>query len=47
MTISELKGDCYGCGACVQICPKDAICIQENERGFYVTAQFDAPQPKE
>ncbi len=34
MTISELNGDCYGCGACVQICPKDAICIQENERGF-------------
>ncbi len=21
--------------------------IKENERGFYVTAQFDAPQPKD
>ena len=28
------KKDCFGCGACVQICPKNAIKLKEDEEGF-------------
>lgn len=29
-------GNCYGCTACKNICPKNAISMKENEKGFYV-----------
>lgn len=28
------KKDCCGCYACVNICPKNAICMEEDEKGF-------------
>ena len=28
------KENCYGCEACVQICPKDALNMQEDDEGF-------------
>lgn len=28
------KENCYGCEACVQICPKDALDMQEDDEGF-------------
>jgi ferredoxin len=28
------KGDCYGCGACVNVCPKGAIRMREDAEGF-------------
>ncbi len=31
----ENKEKCTACGACVQICKKDAICFQEDEYGFH------------
>ena len=27
--------ECYGCKACEQICPKNAITMSENEEGFH------------
>lgn len=30
----EKKSDCCGCGACENICPKNAICMKEDEYGF-------------
>ena len=32
------KKDCCGCGACVNICPKDAISMKEDEAGFIFPA---------
>lgn len=29
-----LKEECYGCYACKEICPKDAITMEEDENGF-------------
>lgn len=31
---SNKKSDCFGCEACVQICPKNALCMQEDGEGF-------------
>ena len=28
------KEKCYGCEACVQVCPKGALCMQEDDEGF-------------
>lgn len=28
------KNECYGCGACVQVCPKQAISFEEDIEGF-------------
>lgn len=28
------KTKCYGCGACKSVCPRDAIVMQEDEKGF-------------
>lgn len=33
-SISNIK-DCYGCGVCAAVCPKDVIIIALNENGFY------------
>lgn len=30
-----LKEECYGCYACKEICPKDAISMETDEEGFY------------
>lgn len=27
--------DCYGCGMCAIVCPKQIISIQQNINGFY------------
>lgn len=32
--ISHDKKDCYGCGTCMQVCPKEAIQMQRDENGF-------------
>ncbi len=29
-----IKSECFGCEACVQICPKSAIMMQEDDEGF-------------
>lgn len=34
ITLFESKEQCCGCGACMNICPKDAISMQEDEYGF-------------
>ena len=37
------KHDCCGCSACVQICPKNCIVMQEDEEGFlYPSVKLDA-----
>ncbi len=33
-TLFEKKEDCCGCGACLNICPKQAISMKEDECGF-------------
>ena len=33
-SVSNIK-DCYGCGVCAAVCPKDVIIIALNENGFY------------
>lgn len=38
--ISEIK-DCYGCGVCATICPKNIISISLNADGFYQPEVFD------
>lgn len=30
----DKKEDCYGCGACANICPKNAIELKQDEQGF-------------
>ena len=36
MEIEELKKEqCYGCSACMNICPKKAISMKQDEKGFY------------
>lgn len=30
--------DCFGCGACMSVCPQEAISFQLNEEGFYEAA---------
>lgn len=30
----ERKEDCCGCSACYAICPRQAICMSEDEEGF-------------
>lgn len=30
----ERKEECCGCTACYAICPKEAICMAEDEEGF-------------
>ena len=32
--ITDNKKECYGCGACYQVCPVQAIFMQEDEEGF-------------
>lgn len=32
--LDKKKEKCYGCEACTQICPKDALSMKENEEGF-------------
>lgn len=32
--LDKKKEKCYGCEACVQICPKDALSMKEDEEGF-------------
>ena len=34
MELYEEKKQCYGCGACAQICPKNAIVMTEDAEGF-------------
>lgn len=34
MNLFENKADCYGCGACLNICPKSAISMKIDEQGF-------------
>lgn len=33
--ILDKKNLCYGCGACYNVCPKDAISMQYNSEGFH------------
>ncbi|MCM1266181.1 MAG: 4Fe-4S binding protein, partial [Candidatus Gastranaerophilales bacterium] len=35
MTKTLAKNNCTGCGACFNICPKNAITMVQNEKGFY------------
>lgn len=30
------KKNCCACGACMNVCPKDAIRMEEDEYGFYI-----------
>lgn len=30
----DLNKDCYGCGACLNVCPKNAIKMLEDKEGF-------------
>ena len=32
--VDREKEKCYGCEACVQICPKDALVMKEDDEGF-------------
>ncbi len=32
--VDKTKSKCFGCEACVQVCPKDAICMAEDEERF-------------
>lgn len=34
MRILDNMSKCYGCGACFNICPTDAICMEANSEGF-------------
>ena len=34
MILYKEKKDCSGCGACANICPKNAISMDEDEYGF-------------
>lgn len=34
MRILDNMESCYGCGACFQACPTNAICMMENVEGF-------------
>lgn len=34
MQLYKNKEDCYGCGACANICPKLAITMKEDDKGF-------------
>lgn len=36
MILNRDKGECCGCTACMCICPKNAIVMQEDEEGFHV-----------
>lgn len=35
MNVNELRGYCNGCSACAVVCPKQAISIIKNDRGFF------------
>ena len=34
--IDKDKGKCYGCEACVQICPKSALKMEEDDEDFVI-----------
>ena len=34
MILVEDKSKCCGCGACMQICPRNAISMEEDQYGF-------------
>lgn len=34
MIVAEIKTDCCGCNACVQICPRQCICMKKDNEGF-------------
>lgn len=34
MRILDNMSKCYGCGACFNICPTEAICMEANSEGF-------------
>ena len=33
-TIEQIKNNCFGCTACYSICPKKAISMIEDDKGF-------------
>ncbi len=35
LKILDIKDTCTGCGACVSVCPKDALCLEYDNEGFY------------
>ena len=39
-SIADIK-DCYGCGVCTIVCPKDLIRLELNQDGFYYPNLFD------
>ena len=34
---TDIKSQCFGCEACMQVCPKAAISMFEDEDGFNYT----------
>lgn len=37
-TVRKVKAECTGCGACVSVCPKNAIAMKPDEEGFLYPA---------
>lgn len=35
MVINENMEQCYNCAACIQVCPRQAVSMKKNERGFW------------
>ena len=39
---SNVKSECCGCGACLNVCPKKAISMNEDDMGFlYPTIEME------
>ena len=38
-----LKNECYGCTACAEICPKNAIAMEKDNEGFLYPVVDDLP----
>lgn len=36
ITLFETQSECCGCSACSAVCPKNAINMAADEKGFYI-----------